>query len=564
MINTNGKRLLETLCATISIPERFELDAFDLEVSEDGNIAPLEEIILKDVWENEQIGQFSLDKFQFEKFSCSLNLSSADNQMVEEDFHQSHQMDISFEVAGPSSPTNLLAEQVTSSPEKQANLATDLALEVLEEPVNLLSRDKEVDEKKTREEGELYEDEAQNNNIKRVQSCGISQEDFSASFQGVVGPAVPFKPFDESLHQVVAEEQIEARTNQMHQEAEEVHEARNSEASVEWIRDGQSYQEENNLHNNKSSVYKETLEEHIGESNGDNNTEQNFGLTEYVSMVGQTFHVIPISSIFTDFSPWLLDASTARPKQGATETKDMHIPTPAARDGAHFKRKRKTIIDGHSLELKSLFSKKKVKTSESFQTTKTPRKLNELKSDKVASPKTPPLLSTIRSVEGRNDVTPLSPHEGLRREQSLRNEEQLNLMNVENNNSNCNVETLGLYESLEADQSLGKDEEHSVMNEDSYSYETENSQSCGWTGKTREVAIELQRSFLSLRDQKEGDVVNFSQVFGSKTRKESARLFYEILVLKTTDFVDAKQEKAYGDISIRKLPKWDETFGVDG
>ncbi|KAI9127172.1 hypothetical protein K1719_001731 [Acacia pycnantha] len=485
MINTNGKGPVETLCATITRPESFELDAFDLEVSEDvsgGNIAPLEEITLKDVWEKEQIGQFSLDKFQFEKFSCSLNLISADNQMVEEDFHQSHQMDISFEVAGPSSPTNLLAGQDTSPPQKQANLATDLAPELLEEQVNLLSRDK--------------------------------QEDFTVSFHGEVGPAVPFKTSDESYHQVVAEEQIEARGNQMHEEAEEVHEARNSEASLEWIRDDQSYQEENTLLNNKSSVSKETLEEHIGESNGDINTEQNLGLTEYVSM------------------------------DGATEPKDMHIPTPAAREGARFKRKRKTIIDGVIMLSNE--------------------KLNELKSDKVASPNTPPLLSTIQSVEGRNDVTPLSPHEGLRREQPQRNDEQLNMMNVENNHSHCNVETLSLYESLEADQSFGKDEEHSLMNEDSYSYETENSQSCGWTGKTREVAMDLQRSFLSLRDQKEGDVVNFSQVFGSKTRKESARLFYEILVLKITDFVDAKQEEAYGDISIRKLPKWDETFGVDG
>lgn len=33
--------------------------------------------------------------------------------------------------------------------------------------------------------------------------------------------------------------------------------------------------------------------------------------------------------------------------------------------------------------------------------------------------------------------------------------------------------------------------------------------------------------------------------------------------MRTTDFVDVKQDDAYGDISIRKLQKWDETFGVD-
>ena len=34
-INTKSKGPMETLCATITIPKRFELDAFDLEVSED-------------------------------------------------------------------------------------------------------------------------------------------------------------------------------------------------------------------------------------------------------------------------------------------------------------------------------------------------------------------------------------------------------------------------------------------------------------------------------------------------------------------------------------------------
>ena len=45
----------------------------------------------------------------------------------------------------------------------------------------------------------------------------------------------------------------------------------------------------------------------------------------------------------------------------------------------------------------------------------------------------------------------------------------------------------------------------------------------------REVASCLHQSFLHARKQRE-DTVNFSQVFGGRARKESALLFYEVLV----------------------------------
>ena len=100
---------------------------------------------------------------------------------------------------------------------------------------------------------------------------------------------------------------------------------------------------------------------------------------------------------------------------------------------------------GLSLELKSLFYKNKVKKiiqkkklniSKSFQIKKTPRKLDKMESYKVASPKTPPLLSTIQSAQGPYAVTPLSPIDSLRREKSYINDEQLNHMNEETNNDN--------------------------------------------------------------------------------------------------------------------------------
>ncbi|RDX78772.1 Sister chromatid cohesion 1 protein 2, partial [Mucuna pruriens] len=81
--------------------------------------------------------------------------------------------------------------------------------------------------------------------------------------------------------------------------------------------------------------------------------------------------------------------------------------------------------------------------------------------------------------------------------------------------------------------------------------------------KGRKVASYLQHSFLHPRKQREENVVNFSQVLGGRTRKECANLFYEILVLKTTGYVDVEQNKAYDDIAISKLPKLDQTFLFD-
>lgn len=209
-------------------------------------------------------------------------------------FQQSHQMDINFEVAGPSSPANLLAGIDTISLEKQVGLDTDFIVGGLAEPVSVLSPDKQIDEEKSTE-GERYEDEVQNISKEGIQSCGISQEDLSESLQWEVGHIVPFGPFDDS---------------------HEVAEQQNSGASLELIIDDQSNQEECTLHNNKSSVHKETVREQMEEYNGDNHTNQDLGLIEYTSMEGQQFNMIPISSLYIDLSPWFHDASTATPEQG--------------------------------------------------------------------------------------------------------------------------------------------------------------------------------------------------------------------------------------------------------
>ncbi|XP_047178442.1 sister chromatid cohesion 1 protein 2-like [Vigna umbellata] len=91
------------------------------------------------------------------------------------------------------------------------------------------------------------------------------------------------------------------------------------------------------------------------------------------------------------------------------------------------------------------------------------------------------------------------------------------------------------------------------------SFGTDNVKIVGWSDRTRYVASYLHQSFLPARNQKEETVLNFSKVFRGLARKEGARLFYEVLVLKTTGYVDVEQNEAYGDIAITKLPKLDQT-----
>ncbi|XP_044503241.1 sister chromatid cohesion 1 protein 2 isoform X3 [Mangifera indica] len=81
-----------------------------------------------------------------------------------------------------------------------------------------------------------------------------------------------------------------------------------------------------------------------------------------------------------------------------------------------------------------------------------------------------------------------------------------------------------------------------------------------FSARTRMVAGYLHRSFLYHKNRSEDEAVNFFHLSEGKTKKESARLFYEILVLKSKGFVDVRQDEAYGDILVQKVPQWDQSY----
>ncbi|XP_017981871.1 PREDICTED: sister chromatid cohesion 1 protein 2-like [Theobroma cacao] len=119
-----------------------------------------------------------------------------------------------------------------------------------------------------------------------------------------------------------------------------------------------------------------------------------------------------------------------------------------------------------------------------------------------------------------------------------------------------------LIEIVEKEGSLSKDVLD--LNLEIHSNEDGNQEQDGWSIRTRMVAKYLQRSFLGQAKRGEEETVRLTQLWEGRTKKESVRLFYEILVLKTKGLVDVKQETAFDDILFLQAPQWDQTCRTDG
>ncbi|KAI7733941.1 hypothetical protein M8C21_005327 [Ambrosia artemisiifolia] len=78
---------------------------------------------------------------------------------------------------------------------------------------------------------------------------------------------------------------------------------------------------------------------------------------------------------------------------------------------------------------------------------------------------------------------------------------------------------------------------------------------------TKSIGSYLHRNILQRKEKGEEEVVNLSQLLKHKTKKEAARFFYQMLVLKTGGYIDVTQEKAYDEIFVRQTQKLKEAFG---
>lgn len=99
-----------------------------------------------------------------------------------------------------------------------------------------------------------------------------------------------------------------------------------------------------------------------------------------------------------------------------------------------------------------------------------------------------------------------------------------------------------------------------LISEDMHPNEEHYKEFYGWSMRTWKVASFLHKSFLNRERLGKEKVIKLLEVLQGKTRKGSAKLFYEILVLKTEGYVDLDQDEAYNDISIFATPKWKAAF----
>ncbi|XP_040968016.1 sister chromatid cohesion 1 protein 2 isoform X1 [Gossypium hirsutum] len=177
------------------------------------------------------------------------------------------------------------------------------------------------------------------------------------------------------------------------------------------------------------------------------------------------------------------------------------------------------------------------------------------------APQTPIRQSTSLVVGEQTEIAPQTPvlySKSLRHFGSPKDLKFYNLdVGPENVDPTQSMKKEPSLNEIVEESSLNKNEDLD-LNLDMHSNEDDNQgQADGWSSRTRMVAERLQMSFLDQREKKE-EKVNLSQLLEGKTKKASVRLFYEILVLKSTGLVDVQQEEAFSDIVVVKGPKWEE------
>ncbi|KAK9698914.1 hypothetical protein RND81_08G140300 [Saponaria officinalis] len=81
----------------------------------------------------------------------------------------------------------------------------------------------------------------------------------------------------------------------------------------------------------------------------------------------------------------------------------------------------------------------------------------------------------------------------------------------------------------------------------------------GWSTRTRNVAKFLHKVYQTKKRQGE-EAVKLLPIVKHKTKGESARLFFEVLVLSTGGFVKVSQQKAYEDVILQEISKMETTL----
>ncbi|KAA8548210.1 hypothetical protein F0562_004529 [Nyssa sinensis] len=224
------------------------------------------------------------------------------------------------------------------------------------------------------------------------------------------------------------------------------------------------------------------------------------------------------------------------------------------------------LLPDISSELRSLFCKRKLKTPKPVENVEAPENVDVLGSptvhsslNQIANALSTPVVEAPENVDvigfpivhRSPDQTDIAPSTPVTHSTSVR------LHAVAEISNSDRVGPASSFESIRKEPSQCENQEFdiSLLDEEVNSLEGDKQEMYGWSMRTRTVAGYLHRSFLNEKTRRGNAEVNLLQVLKGKTRKESARLFYEILVLKTGEFVDVKQDNAYGAILMLETPK---------
>ncbi|XP_008807559.2 sister chromatid cohesion 1 protein 2 isoform X1 [Phoenix dactylifera] len=81
-----------------------------------------------------------------------------------------------------------------------------------------------------------------------------------------------------------------------------------------------------------------------------------------------------------------------------------------------------------------------------------------------------------------------------------------------------------------------------------------------WSVRTRAAAQYLCSKLLDIKNREQKGFLSLARILEGKTRRKCARFFYETLILKGRGLIDVKQDCAYGDIIISAGPQLEAEF----
>ncbi|KAM2014341.1 hypothetical protein ACFX16_045010 [Malus domestica] len=585
----------------VTLPDRFELDAFDLGILEiedvsGGNMVADEEITMKDSAQGNGRGQFYSEMHDYEEFgACDTPVK---------DVLSSHWLEFDMEQRASSSGAKSAA--VVYEPTRQikpSGEGQETNGEQLKAPDVALSE--------VAIQGEANPEE-------KLQDLRLSHEDLNLeTFDGTErGPYHHVKSSGED-HQIdremVMESELVQPESQTCPNIVQDHNLITVEAGMEKLQSCTVSQEEY-MDIDTFNEAKQPQELVCSSGQANHNDGEPKKLPEMISPDSKERIIMqedrdPLS-VSCDGTPGVKIPDAGAPKF-------MVIHTPASKEFARFSRKRKCVMDDMivlpnevirksindasdlvskrkkvpqtalaiwkasrianlchdfseplipaavSRELRSLFCKTKLKITAPAEPVAPPEKLhapespNGVKSEQVEiAPETP----VLRSQSVKSFGTPKSP-----------DAVDMDILTPETFGEREKEEPpLGSREQpapsgyAEEVPFLDRDQEHdfNLLNEDVDSSEGVNPQLEGLSGRTRMVARYLHRRFPNCKNGGKEEV-NFLEVSKGGTKKETARLFYELLVLKTQGYVNVKQDVSYGDILISKRPKRDKTWVDD-